>query len=115
MAFEETDEGLEITGCDEAFTGPDNLAYESYCAVLASMSEEVRDAKAGQLLERPSMDQLDIKAIRDSQGYSWLSLIALYRSFFMASDALIPADVMQSICCNITSSSSYRKLTKMRR
>ena len=45
VTFEETDEGLEITGCDEAFTGPDNLAYESYCAVLASMSEEVRGVK----------------------------------------------------------------------
>ena len=26
VTFEETDAGLEITGCDEAFTGPDNLA-----------------------------------------------------------------------------------------
>ena len=45
VTFEETDSGLEITGCDEAFTGPDNLAYVSYCAVLASMSEEVRGVK----------------------------------------------------------------------
>jgi len=45
VTFEETDAGLEITGCDEAFTGPDNLAYVSYCAVLASMSEEVRGVK----------------------------------------------------------------------
>ena len=45
VTFEETEYGLEITGCDEAFTGPDNLAYESYCAVLASMSEEVRGVK----------------------------------------------------------------------
>ena len=45
VTFEETDCGLEITGCDEAFTGPDNLAYVSYCAVLASMSEEVRGVK----------------------------------------------------------------------
>jgi len=37
--------GLEITGCDEAYTGPDNLAYVSYCAVLASLSEEVRGVK----------------------------------------------------------------------
>ena len=45
VTFEETDAGLEITGCDEAFTGPDNLAYTSYCAVLASLSEEVRGVK----------------------------------------------------------------------
>ena len=36
---------MEITGCAEEFTGPDNLAYESYCAVLASLSEEVRGVK----------------------------------------------------------------------
>ena len=45
VTFEETEEGLEITGCDEAFTGPDNMAYTSYCAVLASRSEEVRGVK----------------------------------------------------------------------
>ena len=45
VTFEETEEGLEITGCDEAFTGPDNLAYTSYCAVLSSLSEEVRGIK----------------------------------------------------------------------
>ena len=45
VTFEETDFGLEITGCDEAFTGPDNLAYTSYCAVLASLSEEIRGVK----------------------------------------------------------------------
>ena len=39
VTFEETECGLEITGCDEAFTGPDNLAYVSYCAALATMSE----------------------------------------------------------------------------
>lgn len=43
VTFRETEEpGLEITGCDEAFTGPDNLAYVSYCAVLASLNEPVR-------------------------------------------------------------------------
>ena len=45
VTFEETEEGREITGCDEAFTGPDNMAYTSYCAVLASLSEEVRGVK----------------------------------------------------------------------
>ena len=45
VTFEETDCGLEITGCDEAYTGPDNMAYTSYCAVLASLSEEVRGVK----------------------------------------------------------------------
>ena len=45
VTFEETDCGLEITGCYEAFTGPDNMAYTSYCAVLASLSEEVRGVK----------------------------------------------------------------------
>ncbi len=45
VTFEETENGLEITGCDEAFTGPDNLAYTAYCAVLASLSEEVRGVK----------------------------------------------------------------------
>ncbi len=45
VTFEETDCGLEITGCDEAFAGPDNLAYTAYCAVLASLSEEVRGVK----------------------------------------------------------------------
>ena len=45
VTFEETDFGLEITGCDEEFTGPDNLAYVSYCAALATMSEELRGVK----------------------------------------------------------------------
>ena len=45
VTFEETDCGLEITGCPEEFTGPDNLAYVSYCAVLASMSEDIRGVK----------------------------------------------------------------------
>ncbi len=45
VTFEETDCGLEITGCDEAFRGPDNLAYTAYCAVLASLNEEVRGIK----------------------------------------------------------------------
>ena len=45
VTFEETDCGLEITGCPEEFTGPDNLAYVSYCAVLASLSEEIRGIK----------------------------------------------------------------------
>ena len=45
VTFEETECGLEITGCDEEFTGPDNLAYVSYCAVLESLSEEVRGIK----------------------------------------------------------------------
>ena len=45
VTFEETDCGLQISGCDEAYTGPDNLAYVSYCAVLASLSEEVRGVK----------------------------------------------------------------------
>ena len=45
VTFEETESGLEITGCDEAFTGPDNLAYTAYCAVLATMSEELRGVK----------------------------------------------------------------------
>ena len=45
VTFEETEEGLEITGCDEAYAGPDNMAYTSYCAVLASLSEEVRGVK----------------------------------------------------------------------
>ena len=45
VTFEETEAGLEITGCDEAYAGPDNMAYTSYCAVLASLSEEVRGVK----------------------------------------------------------------------
>ena len=45
VTFEETEYGLEITGCEEEYTGPDNLAYLSYCAVLASLSEEVRGVK----------------------------------------------------------------------
>ena len=45
VTFEETEEGLEITGCPEEFTGPDNLVYTSYCAVLNTMSEEVRGVK----------------------------------------------------------------------
>ena len=45
VTFEETEAGLEITGCPEEFSGPDNLAYTSYCAVLASMNEEVRGVK----------------------------------------------------------------------
>ena len=46
VTFEETEDfGLTITGCDEAFTGPDNLAYTSYCAVLASLNEELRGIK----------------------------------------------------------------------
>ena len=45
VTFEETDDGLEITGCDECYAGPDNIAYTAYCAVLASLSEEVRGVK----------------------------------------------------------------------
>ena len=45
VTFEETECGLEITGCDEEFSGPDNLAYVSYCAALATMSEELRGVK----------------------------------------------------------------------
>ena len=45
VTFEETEYGLEITGCDEEFAGPDNLAYTSYCAVLASLSEEIKGVK----------------------------------------------------------------------
>ena len=45
VTFEETDCGLEITGCAEEFQGPDNLAYLSYCAVLSSLNEEVRGIK----------------------------------------------------------------------
>jgi len=45
VTFEETEEGLEITGCDECYAGPDNIAYTAYCAVLASLSEEVRGVK----------------------------------------------------------------------
>ena len=45
VTFEETEEGLQITGCDEAFTGPDNLVYTAYCAVLGSLSEEVKGVK----------------------------------------------------------------------
>ncbi len=45
VTFEETESGLEITGCDEAYAGPDNLAYTSYCAVLNSLSEEVKGVK----------------------------------------------------------------------
>lgn len=45
VTFTETDAGLEITGCDEAYRGPDNMAYTAYCAVLASMNEELRGVK----------------------------------------------------------------------
>ena len=46
VTFEETEDfGLTITGCDEAYTGPDNMAYTSYCAVLASLNEEIRGVK----------------------------------------------------------------------
>ena len=45
VTFEETERGLEITGCDEAYSGPDNMAYTAYCAVLASLSEEIRGVK----------------------------------------------------------------------
>ena len=45
VTFEETEWGLEITGCDESYAGPDNMAYTSFCAVLASMNVEVRGVK----------------------------------------------------------------------
>ena len=45
VTFELTESGLEITGCDEEFTGPDNLAYTAICAVLASFSGEVPGVK----------------------------------------------------------------------
>jgi homoserine kinase len=45
VTFELTESGLEITGCDEEFTGPDNLAYTAFCAVLASFSGEVPGVK----------------------------------------------------------------------
>ena len=45
VTFEETECGLEITGCDEEFTGPDNLAYTSFCAVLDSFCEDIPGVK----------------------------------------------------------------------
>ena len=36
VTFEETDEGLEITGCAEEFTGPDNLGSVTYVAETAN-------------------------------------------------------------------------------
>lgn len=45
VTFEETESGLEITGCDEAYAGPDNMAYTSFCAVLASLNEALRGVK----------------------------------------------------------------------
>ena len=45
VTFEETESGLQITGCDEAFAGPDNLAYVSYCAVLESLNEVIKGVK----------------------------------------------------------------------
>ena len=45
VTFEETEFGLEITGCDEAYSGPDNMAYTAYCAVMASLNQEVRGVK----------------------------------------------------------------------
>lgn len=45
VTFEETEAGLEITGCDEAYCGPDNLAYMAYCAVLSSLNEEINGIK----------------------------------------------------------------------
>ena len=45
VTFEETDSGLEITGCDEAYARPDNLAYTAYCAVLNTLNEDIRGVK----------------------------------------------------------------------
>ena len=45
VTFEETDSGLEITGRDEAYAGPDNLAYTAYCAVLNTLNEDIRGVK----------------------------------------------------------------------
>lgn len=45
VTFEEQESGLEITGCDEAYAGPDNLAYTAYCAVLESLNEPVKGVK----------------------------------------------------------------------
>ena len=45
VTFEEMESGLEITGCAEEFAGPDNMAYTAYCAVLESLSEEIRGVK----------------------------------------------------------------------
>lgn len=45
VTFEETAFGLEITGCDPEYCGPDNLAYTAFCAVMASLSEEVKGVK----------------------------------------------------------------------
>jgi len=45
VTFEEMESGLEITSCDEAYAGPDNMAYTAYCAVLESLSEEIRGVK----------------------------------------------------------------------
>lgn len=37
LSFTPADE-LRFTGCDEAYQTPDNLAYQSYCRVLAALS-----------------------------------------------------------------------------
>ena len=42
ISFEEKEEGLCITGCDEAYAGKDNLAYVAYCAAMEAMGEPLR-------------------------------------------------------------------------
>ena len=37
--------GLEVTGCDEAYTGPDNLAYRAFCAVISALGEQIPGVK----------------------------------------------------------------------
>lgn len=41
FTFEIIEEGLSITGCEEAYQGEDNLVYQAFCKTLAYMNEKV--------------------------------------------------------------------------
>ncbi len=41
ISFEETDSGVQITGCDKQYAGKDNPAYIAYCATMAALGEPV--------------------------------------------------------------------------
>ena len=40
--FEETEEGLEVSGCEPAFAGPDNLVYRAFANTLERFGETPR-------------------------------------------------------------------------
>lgn len=45
VTFECMESGLEISGCDEAYAGPENLVYQAYVATIRAMDARIKGIK----------------------------------------------------------------------